>query len=234
MDETDRIQWRRDADTSRTVRLLWAGGVGTFFAVSMIVVFWRLFDLASQAGNFAGGVVAAALALVLVTAFAFAVSDTVGRQLGQLAQRLSVSVPSGPGLNRARDAALGTVAMTAIIGGLMIAGRLVSQYELFDFGAGPFTALAALSLPLALIALVLSSFLRSVGTYDRTERMIHLHDPDQSIDLRTIRSVSIREVGDVAVVKLDYAQPGGQYVPGPRRIVLPPGIATEIARGVNS
>jgi hypothetical protein len=231
MDDTERIQWRRDADTSRTVRLLWAVGVGAFFAVSIIIVFWRLFDLASQAGQFAGGVVAATFALLFVTAFAFAVSDSVRQQL---IQRLPVSAPSGSALSQARNAALGTVGMMVVIGGLMIAGRLVSQYELLGLGAGPFTALAALSLPLALIALVLSSFLRSVGTYDRDERTIYLHDPDQSIDLRMIESISVREVGDVAVVKLGYAQPDGQYVPGPRRIVVPPRIADEITRGVQA
>lgn len=232
MDETEPIQWRRDADTSRTVRLLWSLGVGTFFAVISIIVFWRLFDIAGQAGVEA--VVAAAFGAFLVTAFAFAVSDTAEAQLENLLGRLSVSIPSGRSLNRARDAALGTVTMAVAIGVLIIVGRIVSQQELLSIGAGPFTGLAALTIPLALVALVFASFLRSVGSYDPTERTIYFYDPDMAVDLGVIEDASVRQIGDVTIVKLSYAQPDGEYVQGPRRIVVPPHVAREIASAVGA
>lgn len=233
MDATEPIQWRRDPDTSRTVRLLWSLGVGTFFAVSVIIVFWRLFDIATQIGG--QPIVAAALVALLATALAFAVSDDAERQLERVLGRLSVSVPSGSSLNRARDAALGTVAMVVLIGSLMIAGRVVSQQGLLgDVGAGPFTGLAALTLPLALVALLLASFLRSVGAYNPEERTIYLYDPDQAIDLDVITGASVRQIGDVAIVNFDYAQPDGRYVQGPRRIALPPRVASEVVAAVDA
>jgi hypothetical protein len=232
MDETEPIQWRRDANTSRTVRLLWSLGVGTFFAVTLIIVFWRVFDLAGQAGG--QPVIAAAFGAFLVTVFAFAVSDTAEAQLERLFGRLSVSIPSGRSLERARDAALGTVGMVIVIGTLIIVGRIVSQQELLSVGAGPFTGLAALTIPLALIALALASFLRSVGAYDPAERTVYFYDPDQAIDLDVIEDASVRQVGDVTIVKLRYAQPDGQYVQGPRRIVVPSHVAREITTAVGA
>ncbi|WP_293031594.1 hypothetical protein [Natronococcus sp.] len=233
MDATEPIQWRRDPDTSRTVRLLWSLGVGTFFAVSVIIVFWRLFDMATQIGG--QSIVAAALIALLVTALAFAVSDDAERQLERVLDRLSVSAPSGSSLSRARDAALGTVAMVVVIGSLMIAGRVVSQQGLLgDVGAGPFTGLAALTLPLALVALLLASFLRSVGAYNPEERTIYLYDPDQAIDLDVITDASVRQIGDIAIVNFDYAQPDGQYVQGPRRIAVPPRVANEVVAAVDA
>ena len=225
--DSEAIQWRRDASTSRTVRLLWSLGVGTFFAAITIVVFWRLYDLAAQAD--AGGVVVAVFAAVLVTILAVTLVGDAGRRLATIAGWLPVEVPSERGLERAADAALGTVAMIAVIGTLMIVGRIVSQQELLGgVGAGPFTGMAALSLPLALVALVLASFLRSVGTLDREEGTIYLHDPDQAIDLAVIEGVSTRQLGDAVIVSLEYAQPDGQYVAGPRRIVVPPAVAREL------
>ncbi|WP_306054731.1 hypothetical protein [Natronococcus wangiae] len=233
MDETEPLRWRRDADTSRAVRVLWSLGVGTFFAVIVIIVFWRLFDVASQVGG--QSIVAVTLVALLVTTFAFAVSDTAEEQLERLAGGLLVSVPSGSALDRTRDAALGTVTMILVIGALMIVGRLVSQHGLLGgVGAGPFTGLAALTLPLALVALVLASFLRSVGAFDPDERIIYLYDPDQAIDLGVIEEASVHRVGDAAIVKLGYAQPDGQYVQGPRRIVVPPRVAREIAAAVEA
>ncbi|WP_394740755.1 hypothetical protein [Natronococcus roseus] len=233
MGATEPIQWRRDPDTSRTVRLLWSLGVGTFFAVTVIIVFWRVFDMATQVGG--QSIVAAALVALLITALAFAVSDDAERQLERIFGRLSVSVPSGTSLSRARDATLGTVAMVVLIGSLMIVGRIVSQQELLGgVGAGPFTGLAALSLPLALVAILLASFLRSVGAYNPDERTIYLYDPDQSIDLDVITDASVRQVGDVAIVNFDYAQPDGRYVQGPRRIVVPPQVAREVVAAVDA
>ncbi|WP_121744028.1 hypothetical protein [Natronorubrum halophilum] len=225
--DSETIQWRRDASTSRTVRLLWSLGVGTFFAAIGIIVFWRLYDLASQAGG--GSVIIALFAALAVTILAFAATSNTERRLERLARRLPVTAPSGTGLERAMDAALGTLAMVTVIGTLMAIGRVVSQRELLGgLGAGPFTGTAALLLPLALVALVLASFLRSVGTLDREKRTLFLYDPDQVIDLDVIEGVSTRRFGDATILTLEYAQPDGQYVAGPRRLVVPPNVAREV------
>ncbi|ELY55046.1 hypothetical protein [Natronolimnohabitans innermongolicus] len=223
---SETIQWRRDASTSRTVRLLWSLGVGTFFAAITIIVFWRLYDFAAQ-GDL-GIVVVAFFAAAIATIFAVAITGTTEAQLTALAQRLPISEPSDNVAERVTDAALGTIAMMAVMGSLMAVGRYVSQRELLEVGAGPFTGLAALLIPLALVALVLSSFLRSVGALDREEGAIYLYDPDQAIDLRVVRDVSARRLGDATILKLEYAQPDGQYVAGPRRIVVPPEVASEL------
>jgi hypothetical protein len=233
MDASEPLRWRRDPDTSRTVRLLWSVGVGTFFAVSVIIVFWRLFDMASQVGG--ESILVAALVAVLVAAVAFALSSSAERQFERLVDGVPISIDRDVSIDRARDAILGTVGMIVVVGSLMIAGRIVSQQGLFgDVGAGPFTGLAALSLPLALVALLLASFLRSVGAYDPDERTIYLYDPDQAIDLDVIEGASIRRIGDVAIVSFDYAQPDGRYVQGPRRIALPPRVASEVVAAVDA
>lgn len=224
--DAETIQWRRDASTSRTVRLLWSLGVGTFFATVSIIVFWRLYDLARQSD--AGGLVIAVFAALVVTAFAVATVGDTERHLAALTRRLPVDAPSGRGLERAVDAVLGTIAMLAVMGSLMAVGRIAPQRELLDVAARPFIGLAALLVPLALVALVLASFLRSVGALDREEGIIYLYDPDQAIDLAVIRDASTRRLGDAAIVTLEYAQPDGQYVPGPRRIVVPPEVAREV------
>ena len=224
--DAETIQWRRDASTSRTVRLLWSLGVGTFFATITIIVFWRLYDLAAQAD--AGAVVAALFVALVATVLAVTTVGDTERHLEALTRRLPVDAPSGRALERATDAALGTIAMLAVMGALMAAGRVVSRRELLSVGAGPFTGLAALLIPLALVALVLASFLRSVGALDPEEGAIYLYDPEQAIDLGVIRDVSTRRLGDATIVTLEYAQPDGQYVPGPRRIVVPPEVAREV------
>lgn len=225
------IQWRRDASTSRTVRLLWTFGVGTFFAAILTVVSWRLYRLAGEAtGETGRTVVVALIVAIAATILAIAASsDTEGHL-----ERLPIDVPSGRSLDRSVDGAVGTVVMGAVIGVLMTIGRYVSQNELLAVGAGPFTGTAALLLPLALAALVLASFLQSVGALDPAERTIYLYEPDQAIDLAVINGVSIRRLGDAAVLTLDYAQPGGQYVQGPRRIVVPPAVARDVAALVGS
>lgn len=224
------IQWRRDATTSRTVRLLWSLGVGTFFAAISLIVFWRFFDLAGQAGQLLQSVIAALLAAIVVTILALAASSNTTGQLERLARPLPISTPSGPALERAMDAALGAVVMGVVIGGLMILGRIAARPELLGPGGeSPFTGLAAATIPLALVALALASFLRSVGAFDREDATIYLYDPDQAIDLSVIEDVSVRRIGDVAVVTFEYAAPDGQYVAGPRRVVVPPEVATEIA-----
>lgn len=230
-DDADTIQWRRDASTSVTVRWCWALGVGTFFAAIGIVVVWRVYDLATQAG--VGTVVVAAVAALVVTVLALAVGDST-RQLERLATRLSMS-PSERSLERAMDAALGTVAMGVVIGTFMAAGRLVVEFDLLEnVGPGPFTGLAALTLPVALVVLVLASFFSSTGALDRADGTLYLGDPDYAIDLELIEGVSVRQIGDAAIVGLTYAQPDNQYVAGPRRVVVPPAVATEIERTVDS
>ena len=224
--DAETIQWRRDASTSRTVRLLWSLGVGTFFATISIIVFWRLYDLARQGD--VGSIVIALFAALVVTVLAVATVGDTERHLAVLTGPLPIDAPSGRGLERLVDAALGTIAMLAVMGSLMVIGRIVSQRELLAVGAGPFTGLAALLVPLALVALVLASFLRSVGALDREEGTIYLYDPDQAIDLAVITDASTRRLGDAAIVTLEYAQPDGQYVPGPRRIVMPPEVAREV------
>ncbi|ELZ05825.1 hypothetical protein [Natrialba aegyptia] len=232
-DESEPIRWRRDASTSRTVWALWSLGVGTFFAAISIVAFWRVYDLALQLGL--GGVVLAAGAGVIATVLAFALTENTEQRLQRLTSRLPVSSPSGRGLERATDAALGTIAMMAIIVSLMVAGRVVSQNGLLGgIGAGPFTGLAAITIPLALLALVLASFLRSVGAFDREEGAIYLYDPEQAVDLDVIEAVSIRQVGSVAVLTLTYIERDGTYVAGPRRLVVPPAVAVAVQDVVES
>ncbi|RQG92713.1 hypothetical protein EA462_00310 [Natrarchaeobius halalkaliphilus] len=234
-DDSRTIQWRRDASTSRAVWLLWSLGVGTFFAAISIVVFWRLYDLAGQAGSGVQSIVVAFVVALFVTVLAVLLSNNAESQLERIARLLSITPPSGTALERATDAALGTIVMTLVIGSLMVAGRIVSQQGLLgDVGAGPFTGAAALLIPLALVAVALASFLRSAGALDLDDGALYLVDPDQKVDLSTIETVSRRRIADATVVTLGYAQPDGRYVPGPRRLVVPPDVAREIERAVDA
>ncbi|SEQ76571.1 hypothetical protein [Natrinema salaciae] len=234
-DDDALTQWRRDASTSRTVRLLWAFGVGAFFAAIGTVVCWRLYRLASEAAGRSGkAVVIALIAASATMVLALAASSHTDRHLERLTRRLPVDVPAGTSLDRTVDAAVATVVIGTVIGVLMGIGRYVSHNELLAVGAGPFTGLAALFVPFGFAALVLASFLQSVGALDRDERTIYLYEPEQAIDLAVIDAVSIREIGDAAVLSLTYAQPGGQYVQGPRRIVVPPAVAADVAALVES
>lgn len=229
VDDEEIIQWKYDASTSRTVRLLWAFSVGTFLAAISIVVCWRLYRMASEAAGAIGRNIAIALITALAaTILALAASSHTERYLVRITRQFPVDIPSGMSLDRAMDAAVGAVVMGMFIGALMGIGRYVSQNELLAVGAGPFTGLAALLLPLALVALVLASFLQSVGALALEEQSIYLYEPKQVIDLEVIEAISTRLFRDVAVVKLSYAQPDGQYIQGPRRIVVPPEVAHEL------
>ena len=232
MDDSEPISWRRDATTSRTVRILWSLGVGTFLATAALIVVWRFYDLTGQIGG--QPIVVAAVAGLVAMILALAVSGRTDQYVARIGRRLPVDVPAGESLDRATDAAVGAIVMGAVIGSLMLAGRIVSQRELLSVGAGPFTGAAALTIPLALVAIALAVFLRSVGTFDPADEAIYLYDPDQAIDLGVIRDASIRQVGDTAIVKLDYAQPDGQYVQGPRRLTMPPDVAREVQGLVRS
>lgn len=221
------IQWRRDAGTSRTVRLLWSLGVGTFFAMISIVIVWRFYDLAGQVGL--ETVVLAAVAGLVVTIVVLGLSGTTVERVQALADRLSLDAPTDRSVERGMDAALGTVAMGLVIASLMAAGRLVAEgVFLTGVGPGPFTGLAAITLPLALVALVTASFLSSTGTLDREDEQLALEAPEAVIDLAYVVGVSRRSVGDAALLKLRYAQPDGQYVPGPRRVVVPNAVGDEV------
>ncbi|WP_226482161.1 hypothetical protein [Natrinema amylolyticum] len=232
-DET--IQWRRDASTSRTVRLLWAFGVGTFFAAIGTVVCWRLYRIAGEAAGGPGRtVVLALIAAFAATVLALAASSNTEAHLARVASALPIDAPTGASVDRAMDVAVGSIVVGIVIGALMGIGRYVSHNELLAVGAGPFTGLAALLIPIGFVALVLASFLQSVGAFDRDDGTIYLYEPEHAIDLAVIDAVSVRQIGDAAILKLRYAQPDGQYVQGPRRIVVPPAVARDIATLVSS
>lgn len=227
MDDSDRIEWRRDASTTRSVRILWALGVGTFFAMIVLVVFWRLYGLTGQVGG--QSILVAAAAALVVFILAFGVAGATDRFLNRITAILPGDTsPSTTSLRKLLDAMIGTLVMGGIIVALMAIGRVATESGVLGVGAGPFTGMAALLLPLALVALLLSSFLRSVGGLDVEERTLYLHEPEAVVDLEMIESVSIHSVGDAAVISFEYAQPGGQYVPGPRRLVVPHAVAVEI------
>ncbi len=230
--ESEPISWRRDGTTSRTIRVLWSLGVGTLFGAISLIVFWRVFDLTGQVGG--RSIVVATAAGLAVTILALAISRRTDEYVAAIGRRLSITTPSGEALDRAMDAAVGTLVMAAVLGALTITARIVAQRGLLEIGAGPFTGLAALLIPLAIVALALSAFLNSVGTFDPDDGVIYLYDPDQAIDLDVIRSATIREIGDTAIVSFEYAQPDGQYVQGPRRLVMPPDVAREVQAFVRS
>lgn len=227
------IRWRRDASTSAAVRVLWSLGVGTFFAMVVIIVTWRLYGLTGQAGG--QSVVVAAFAALVATALVVAVDPSAHRRLGRLAEVLSLAAPSPRSLARAVDAVRGTLVMGVVIGSLMGLGRLASQTDVLgDVGAGPFTGLAAGTLPLALVALVAASYGSSAGALDPDEGVLYVADADHAVDLSVIVDVSVRRVGGVAVVTLTYATPDNRYVPGPRRLVVPPNVADGISDAVDA
>ncbi len=226
-DDPNLIQWRRDAGTARTVGLLWSLGVGTFFAMISIVVLWRFYDLAGQLGL--ETVVLAVTAGLVVTILTVSLSRSTTEHAHTVATWLSIEPPSERSIERATDAAVGTVVMGIVIATLMGMGRLVAEgIFLAGVGPGPFTGLAAITLPLALVALVAASFLSSTGTLDRETATLSLDDGEVVIDLEYVTDVSRRSIGEAAILKLTYAQPDGQYVPGPRRVVLPPAVADEL------
>lgn len=243
MAEAEPIQWRRDATTSRTVRTLWTLGVGTLFATICLIIYWRLFMLAGQAGDDVLSITPiegvplaftswqlgsiAVMVAIAVTIVALALSRRPEASVRALFERLSLSPPGETVVSRALDAALGTVVMLAVIAALIGGARVVAQGEL-DIGAGVFTFLAAISIPLALVALVFASFLSSVGSIDGETGYLYLYDPEERIDLEHLEDCSVRTVGGTAIVSLEYATPDGQYVPGPRRLVVPVAVATEL------
>lgn len=217
------VRWRRDPSTSPPIRALWALGAGTFLAAIVLVVFGRFLGLTG--GTAAQPVVVAALAALGATIAALALAGDLGTWLERLEGWLpgDGSPDAGTDTGRAVDALAGAVAVGAfmVLSVLVVGGR-----------AGNF--LAAITIPLALVAVALSTALRSVGVLDPEEGAIYLYDPEEAIDLGAIEGVSTRYLGAWALVSFSYAQPDGEYVPGPRRLVVPPRVARELEEIVGS
>ena len=224
MTEAGTVHWHRDADTSWTIRICWALGVGTLLAAIALIVFGRLFFLTGE--TVGQPVVVAALGALALTILAFAVAGRPAARLATIASYLpgvEYEPADSDGINRGLDAAVGAVIMGTTIAVLdLVVGGNVGEM------------LAALTIPLALVVLVVAVFLRSTGALDTEEGVLYLYDPDDAIDLDQIERVSARYLGSTAILRLRYRQPDGEYVPGPRRLVVPPGVARDLEAVVNS
>lgn len=234
MNDARRVRWRIDATTSRTVRALWALGAGTLLAAIVLVVFARLLALTDGVGG--EPILVGTLAVLVVTILVLAVVGGPGERIAALRRRLPGTATTTAGNagsdgsndtdpDRAGEGAETTRAMDAAVGAIV--GGAVIYGLARGVGGGVGHGAAALTLPIALAVLVASSFVQSAGAIDPDERRIELAEPEGTIDLEVIRGVSVREFGDLAMLSLDYRQPGGQYVPGPRRLVVPPEVASE-------
>lgn len=208
MGETNAVGWRRDASSSRSLRALWALGSGGLLAGIGLVVVARLVALTAGLGD--------AGPLVVVGAIAVGAVGLVALLAGRGA-RWRRRLPGGDTIDRAVDTVAGAAVMAAVIVTLAV-----------GVGGGVGTGLAVGTVPLAFAALAFSSFLESVGTLDREAARLHLHEPEATVDLGVVDRVAVRHVGDVAVVRLRYGRPGGEYVPGPRWLALPPAVALEL------
>ena len=221
MDDSRTVQWRRDPATSRTVRVLRSLGGGGLLAAIVLIVFARFFAFT---GLTSGQPIIIAIGVALaVTIVALAISSNPGGSLERVFEPLPIPGPERDGIRRVLDAAVGAIAVATY---MLVAAGVVGG------NVGNFAA--AVAIPVAVISLLLSSFLQSVGTLDIDENRLYLHEPEVAIDLAEIDDVSYRTVGDMAVVKLVYAQPDGQYVSGPRRLTTPPEIARELQGIVRS
>lgn len=221
MDDSRTVQWRRDPATSRTVRVLRSLGGGGLLAAIILIVFARFFAFT---GLTSGQPIVIGLGVALaVTILALWATDDPGASLDRLFAPLPISGPESEGIERALDAAVGAVVVAAY----MLAATILVGGNLGNFAA-------AVAVPVAVIVLILSSFLQSVGTLDLEDQHLYLHEPDAAVDLEHVDDVSYRTIGDMAVVKLVYAKPDGQYVAGPRRLTTPPEIAREIQGIVRS
>ena len=221
MDDSRTVHWRRDASTSRTVRVLWALGAGTFLAAIVLIVFGRFFAMTAETGG--QPIVVAALAAAAALTVVVILAGRVEQRLERLSRYVPFFSPSGDGLRQAIDAAAGAVVMGAVI---------VALVTLVGPGIG--FGLATATVPIALVVLVLSSLLQSVGALDLEEERLYLYEPEVAVDLEVITDVSVRRVGDATLVRLTYDQPEGRYVKGPRRLVVPPEIAREVQAIVGS
>lgn len=221
MDDSGPVHWRRDASTTRSVRVLWALGVGTFLAAIVLIVFGRFFALTAEIGGQSTFIAAFAAITLVILAVAFA--GRTEDRLERLSRFVPYWTPSGDGLERVVDALVGAFVMGVLIFSLVL-----------YVGPGIGFGLATATIPIAFVLIVLSSFLQSVGALDLEEERLYLYEPEAAVDLEVVEDVSVRRVGDAAIVKLVYDRPDGQYVQGPRRLVVPPGIARELQAIVRS
>jgi len=220
MTEAARIQWHRDADTSPLIRVCWSLGVGTLFGALALIVFGRLLGLAAQVGGqvlLLGALVATGVA-VLALAVAGKPSERLATIVGYLpVVEYTPDEAADTRLKRGIDAAVGAVFVGALIVG-------------FDMGieGNIGEMLAAATIPLSITFLLAAVFMRSTGVLDRDEGVLFLYDPEDAIDLAQLSAVSSRTIGGSALVRLHYRTPDNEYVPGPRRLLLPKRVATEL------
>lgn len=218
MESGEAIQWRRDGQTSLPVRLLWAGGLGTFIAAAGLIVLARLYtilDLSAEPIVLVGAGAGIAVGVAIVAAIA-----SVPSARARLANRLPYVGDEG-GLVRLVDTAVAAV----LVGAVMLV-------LVWYVGGGPGQGLAAGLLPLAFLALVLAAMLRTTGTLDVETGRLYLHDADVAVDLADVAAVSRHELGPVVICRLRYHEPDGTYVPGPRWLWLPPGPARALSAAV--
>lgn len=205
IEDLEPVHWRRDGTTSTTIRSLRAFGIGTFFAALALIVFARVFTLLSDT------IGQAILVTVVVVVAVAVIVIAIGRSVYPgIIERLPASISESRFL-RFGDALIATVLMAVVI---VAFAR--------GMGGGLGQMIATGLIPVALLALLIASFLDSVGTIDPEQRVIQLHEGETTIDLSHISDVSVRPIFDVAIVSLTYEQPDGRYIPGPRRFVAPP------------
>lgn len=227
MNESSAIRWRRDAATSRPIRVLWALGVGTFLAAISLVAIFRFYAVIAELGY--STVFVAALAGVGATLLAIGIAGETGRIVAGIAARL-------PGTGSDGRTALDADATArerghlddAVVGSVVMGTAIFALGQLVSGGVG--NGAAALTVPIAFVAIVLAAFLRSTGAIDPDERALYLFDPDREIDLGTVDRVRVRELGTEALVSLSYDQSDGVYVDGPRHLFLPRTAARELER----
>lgn len=220
MTEAAPVQWHRDADTSPAIRLCWALGVGTLLGALTLVVFGRLFAFAAQVGGQL--VLVAGLVALAVTIIALAVAGDPAGRLAAASRRVpgfeyTPAAEADRRLKRGIDAAVGAVVM----GGTIVAFDTAIEGNVGEL-------LAAATIPLALVFVLLAVFLRSTGALDREEGVLYLYDPEDAIDIDDLDGVSIHSLGNSAIARLHYRTPDGEYVPGPRGLVLPRDVALEL------
>lgn len=216
MDDTGPVQWRRDASTSLTVRLLWTLGAGTFIGAIILVATARVFALAGRTTSQSPMDPFTTAQLVIVAVLATMALITL---ILAFAHYLGLGIPyadDDSSLERALDAGVGGVVMGSII------------IALVTLAGDPGRLLAAATLPLALVSLALSASLRSTGALDANKGLLYLYEPNDVIEIEYLEDVSARYLGDTAIVTLQYHEPDNAYVPGPRRLILPPGVARDL------
>lgn len=217
MTESGTVRWRRDASTSWFVRICWALGAGTFLGAITLVVVARIFALAGEVtGESPLAPLTTAQLVVIGAVIAIAAAILVLALAQALGRQIPFTDPEAGSLERAVDAGVGAVVVGAAVFGF--------AWGLGDVGE----LLAAATLPIGLVLIAASVFLRSTGMIDPEDGVLYLYDPEEVVDLDHVEAASVRTIGNSALVTLSYAQPDGQYVPGPRRLLLPPAAARQL------